>query len=239
MTDPYVEWKGWYGADFGDFGAEDALYYAKELHASGITSVRGLRVGELGYGNGAFAGWVRNAGGHWVGREGIPELHQRAKDAGFNVIASEADFSSVCGPEKLDLIVAFDVVEHLELNVIRSFLIEAKDALRPGGLLLLRVPSGDSPFSGAIYRGDLTHRTLLGSSAVGQLAVEAGLETCQIRSPVLPVWGLGPVRALRRIAVRLMQILVFLFVRYVLMANASAVVSANMVVVLRKKSALR
>ena len=183
MIDPYVEWKGWYDVDFGEFGPEDALYFAKELHASGIPSVRGLRVGELGYGNGAFAGWVRKAGGHWLGREDIPELQQRAEDAGFDVIASEADFSSVCGTEKLDLMVAFDVVEHLELDVIRSFLIEAKEALRPGGLLLLRLPSGDSPFSGAIYRGDLTHRTLLGSSAVRQLAIEAGLEACQVRSP--------------------------------------------------------
>jgi hypothetical protein len=73
MTDCYVGWKGWHGADFGRFGLKDALYYAQELHASGIASVVGLKVGELGYGNGAFAGWVRQAGGHWVCREAIPE----------------------------------------------------------------------------------------------------------------------------------------------------------------------
>ena len=71
-----------------------------------------------------------------MGREAIPELQQRAAQAGFEVIASEADFSKVCGPGKLDLIVAFDVIEHLELDAIRSFLGEAKEALRPGGLLL-------------------------------------------------------------------------------------------------------
>ena len=62
------------------------------------------------------------------------------RQAGFDVIASEADFSNVCGPGKFDLIVAFDVIEHLELDVIRSFLIEAKEALRPGGLLLFVFP---------------------------------------------------------------------------------------------------
>lgn len=36
MTDCYVGWKGWHGADFGHFEPEDALYYALELHASGI-----------------------------------------------------------------------------------------------------------------------------------------------------------------------------------------------------------
>jgi SAM-dependent methyltransferase len=170
-----------------------------------------------------------------VGREAIPELQQRAAQAGYEVIASEADFSNVCGPGKLDLIVAFDAIEHLELDAIWSFLGEAKEALRPGGLLLVRLPSGDSPFSGAIYHGDLTHRTLLGSSAVRQLAIEAGLEAFQVRSPALPVWGLGPVRAVRRMAVRLMQTLAFSFVRHVLMGHGSAVVSPNMIVVLRKE----
>lgn len=235
MTDCYAGWKGWHGADFGRFGPEDALYYAQELRASGIASVCGLRVGELGYGNGAFAGWVRKSGGHWVGREANPELQQRAAQAGFEVIASGADFSNACGPGKLDLIAAFDVIEHLELDAIPSFLVEAKEALKAGGLLLCRLPSGDSPFSGAIYRGDLTHRTLLGSSAVRQMAMEAGLEVCQVRSPALPVWGLGPVRATRRMAVRLTQTLAFSFVRHVLMGHGNAVVSPNMIVVLRKE----
>src|SRR6266508_495482 len=217
MTDCYARWKDWHDTDFGRFELVDALYFALELRASGISSVVGLRIAELGYGNGAFAGWVRKAGGHWIGREANPELQKRALEAGFDVIASEADFSSVCGPERLDLFVAFDVVEHFELDAIRSFFMDANEALRPGGLLLLRLPSGDSPFSGAIYRGDITHRTLLGSSAARQLALEAGLETCQIRSPVLPVYGLGPVRAVRRLAVRVAQMLAFLFIRKVLM----------------------
>jgi len=237
MTDGYARWKGWQGADFGHFDLEDALYYAQELRASGIASVVGLRIGELGYGNGAFAGWVRKAGGHWIGREAIPELQKRAVEAGFDVIASEGDFSSVCGPEQLDLIVAFDVIEHLELDGIRCFLSEAKQALRPGGLLLLRLPSGDSPFSGAIYRGDLTHRTLLGSSAVRHLAIEAGFEPWQVRSPSLPICGLGPVRAARRMAARVTQILAYLFVRKVLMGNDTAVLSPDMIVVLRKENA--
>jgi len=235
MTGCYVGWKEWHKVDFGSCSSEDALYYAAELRASGVASVLGRKVAELGYGNGAFAGWVRKAGGHWVGREAIPELQQRAAESGFAVIASGADFSTACGPGKVDLIVAFDVIEHLELDAIRSFLSDAKEALRPGGLLLVRCPSGDSPFSGAVFRGDLTHHTLLGSSAVRQLAMEMGFEVCQVRSPVLPVWGLGPVRAARRMAVHLAQTLVFSFVRHVLMGNGSAVVSPNMIVVLRKE----
>lgn len=235
MTNQYVGWKDWNPAEFGRFTPEDALYFAKELHASGITSVHGLRVGELGYGNGGFAGWVRHGGGHWLGRDVIPEMQERATQTGFEVVAAGAEFSKSFGPASLDLIVAFDVIEHMDLEAIRSFLGEAKEALKPGGMLLVRTPNGDSPFSGAIYRGDLTHRTLLGASAARQLAMERGLTVCHIRCPALPMWGLGPVRALRRMVVRFMQNVVFSFVGYVLMGHGSAVLSPNMIVVLRKE----
>ena len=235
MTNRYVEWKGWSSAEFGSFGPEEALYYAAELDASGIGSISGLRVAELGYGNGAFAGWAREARGHWMGREINPQLQQRAAEAGYEVINPETDFSTACGREKLDLIVAFDVIEHMDIGAIRSFLREVKEALRPGGWLLFRVPSGDSPFSGAIYHGDPTHRTLLGSSAARLLAIEAGLGVCQIRSPALPIGGIFQVRAARRMAVRLARLVVFSFVRFVLMGHADAVVSPNMIVVLRKE----
>jgi SAM-dependent methyltransferase len=237
MIDRYVEWKGWNASRFGQFGREDALYYAQELNESGIPTVDGLRIGEFGFGNGAFAGWVCQQGGHWVGREGIPELHERATQAGFDVIAGPDDFSTACGLATLDLIVAIDVIEHLEVDAIRAFLLDAERALRPGGLLVSRLPSGDSPFSGAVYRGDVTHRTLLGSSAVRQLAGEAGLEVRQIRSPVLPIAELGAVRSVRRTVVFLVQSLVFPFIRSILIGNRKAVVSPNMLVVLRKAAA--
>ncbi len=234
MTDHYLAWKDWQPIDFGQFGPEDSLNFRRELQASGIASVKGLKVGEIGYGNGVFAGWVRAEGGNWTGREAIPELQQRAAEAGFQVIAGQGDFSDAYGPGKLDLLVAFDVIEHMDLNDIRSFLSEARKALGPGGMLLARCPSGDSPFSGAIFHGDLTHRTLLGSSAVRQLAIEADLELCQVRAPVLPVWGLGPVRAARRMAVRLLQMLTFPLIRHVLMGHSNAVLSPNMIIVLKK-----
>lgn len=234
MTDGYACWKRWQQAAFGRVGPEDALYFRRELYDSGIPSIAGLRVGELGYGNGGFAGWVRAAGGLWVGREAIPELQHRAVEAGFRVIAPEVGFSNVCGRGNLDVMAAFDVIEHLEIGAIRTFLRDTREALRPGGLLLLRLPSGDSPFSHAISFGDVTHRTTLGSNAVRQLAEEGGFDVEQIRSPVLPVAGLGVLPAIRRIPVLIVRSIVFRFIRTVLMGNNGAVLSPNMFVVLRR-----
>jgi SAM-dependent methyltransferase len=232
--DGYMEWKGWEGKAFGQLDPEDTLYFPKELRACGVESLQGLKVGEVGFGNGSFAAWVRQHGGQWVGREANPALRQRAASGGFQVIGEGESFSSCFGTGQLDLVVAFDVLEHLDLDTIRALLLEVKEALRPGGIFLFRVPSGDSPFSGAIFRGDCTHRTLLGSSAVQQLALEAGLEVRQLRTPVLPIAGLDPIRRLRRAVVRSAQVIVFGFIRNLLMAQPGAVVSPNMLVVLRK-----
>jgi SAM-dependent methyltransferase len=234
MTERYLEWKGWDGSEFGRIYPEDALYFQKELQACGVGPLLGLMVGEIGFGNGAFAAWVKQRGGHWIGREANQELRQRAAASGYQVIAPGELFPANSGGRQLDLLVAFDVLEHLDLDTIRLFFKEAKDALRPGGRFLFRVPSGDSPFSGVFFCGDCTHRTLLGSKAVWLLAMEAGLEVRQVRAPTQPLFGLGPLRFARRAAVRALQAMAFSFIRNVLMGEPEAVVSPNMLVVLRK-----
>jgi SAM-dependent methyltransferase len=236
VHDSYSRWKDWPAADFGQVNTEESLYFERELQATGIENPAGLRVGEIGYGNGAFAGWARHAGAYWIGRETSQVLQVRAVEAGFDILTPDSSLSEAWGVSALDLIVAFDVVEHMNLCDIRSFLEEAKAALKPGGVLLLRIPSGDSPFVSAIYWGDVTHCTLLGSSAVRQLACELDLEVRQIRSPVLPMTGLSKTRLIRRAAVRFAQWMTFSFIRTALMGNGSAILSPNMIVVLSRKS---
>jgi SAM-dependent methyltransferase len=234
MTDAYITWKGWGEADFGHFTRDEEIYFAEELRASGVHTLAGLKFAELGYGNGTFAGWVRKAGADWTGREALPELSDRAQRAGFAAIGHDLALSSLYGQGQADVVVAFDVLEHLEVGSIRSFLVESHEALKPGGLLIARVPSGDSPFSGAIYRGDLTHRTTLGSGAVRQLARESGFDVLQLRAPVLPLRGFGPLRLIRRTVVSLLQRIGYWFVRHFLMGHGTAVVAPNMVLVLKK-----
>jgi SAM-dependent methyltransferase len=234
VDDGYSLWKGWRAADFGRVNYEESLYFERELQATGIGKPAGLRVGEIGYGNGAFAGWARRAGAHWIGRETSQAMQARAREAGFDILPPDSSLSDAWGDSALDLIVAFDVVEHMSLCAIRSLLKEAKAALKPSGLLLLRIPSGDSPFVSAIYWGDVTHCTLLGSSAVRQLARELDLEVRQIRSPVLPMSGLSKARLVRRAAVRFARWVAFSFIRTALMGNGSAILTPNMIVVLAR-----
>jgi hypothetical protein len=235
MTINYAVWKGWGPNDFGQFDNLDAEYFSAELNECGLRSVRNMSIGEIGYGNGSFAGWVVANGGKWIGKEAQQELYLRAIASGFNALAPNQEFSVHTEAESLDAVFAFDVLEHLTLVEIKRFLFDASAATRAGGLVVFRIPSGDSPYSGAIFCGDLTHTTLLGSSAVHQLALESHLEVLQIRAPVIPIRWSSPTRAIRRICLRVVQGSIYWFVRTVLMSNSGAVVSPNMLVVLRKR----
>jgi SAM-dependent methyltransferase len=59
--------------------------------------------------------------------------------------------------QRLDLVCCFDVFEHLPREVCAEWFAEIQRVLRPGGRLIGHVPNGLSPFSGAVYWGDLTH----------------------------------------------------------------------------------
>lgn len=234
MTHSYVSWKQWHGHDFGYYSHETALYFELELRQCGLGKIDGLKVGELGFGNGAFAGWVRDQKGNWIGREAIQVLSDRAAAKGFVTVGPHTTFAGTLGSSALDAIVAFDVLEHLGIDQIKNFLNDAWIALNPGGILIARLPSGDSPFVGQIFHGDLTHRTLLGSSAVKQLAGETGFEVLQQRAPAFPLMGFGLNRKLRRLIVYGLQTMVAWCVRSIIMGNSQAVISPNMLVVLGK-----
>jgi SAM-dependent methyltransferase len=229
----YVAWQGWSKDAFGLYTREDEVYFRCELARCGVNTVAGLHVFELGFGNGTFAGWVRDNQGRWSGMEHLPELLSRARDCGFSVHSSEKALRSAVPSTSQDLVVAFDVIEHLSVKDIRTFLAEARRILKTQGCLIGRVPSGDSPFSGAIFRGDLTHQTLLGSKALRQLAYECEFEVDRILPTAFPVTGLGLRRTLRRAVVQIGRAATAVLVRNVWMADRHAVVTPNMTFVLR------
>jgi SAM-dependent methyltransferase len=236
----YEAWKDWHEGTFGAWSAADGIYFSAELKRAGVDSVPGLKLYEIGFGNGSFAGYVKSLGCEYLGSEINPALVERGRQFGLKVV--EGGIKQVLDAEQagsVHAVVAFDVLEHLEIAEITQFLIDARALLRPGGVVLARVPSGDSPFGRAIFHGDLTHRTALGSSAVRQLAARTGFEVKEIGSPQLPVLGLGVKRALRRGGIRAAQTLVTRLTNLVFHDGQPRVITANLVFVLRKPGSSR
>ena len=232
----YQQWKSWDKAKFGLYSKDHSRYYFKELTQTGANLCSGLRVLEIGFGNGSFSGWAKDQNFAYLGLETIEELVSDAQSSGFSAALSSDDLQAFLSAESQDLIVAFDVFEHFTLRELEVFLEKAHGWLRPQGLLVFRVPSGDSPFARAIQHGDLTHQITLGSSSIKQLALRANYQVEQVRAPVIPLRGLTACHTIRRLFVICGQAIISRLIRVLFHHNAQTVIAANMLVVFRKPS---
>lgn len=172
MDKQYLEWKQWDESGFGRYTARTGKYLRWHLRRAFPEHDLPLNVLEIGFGNGEFMGLCRELGFKIVGVETNVHLMARARAAGFSV-ASNIDEASGAGP--FDLIAAFDVLEHMEGDVLECFFQSAHRMLTADGRLLVRVPNGDSPFGRRHQHGDLTHVTTFGELKFRQLAQAFGM----------------------------------------------------------------
>lgn len=232
----YIAWKNWSEANFGLYTKSENLEFARELQRANIKLTPSTKVLEIGFGNGAFAGWVRQFTTHYVGIEANQELVDRAIKAGIKAYSTTSDITSITPSESYNLILAFDVLEHLELEQIITLLNTCRTCISKDGVVLLRVPSGDSPFSGTLFNGDITHKTLLGSKAFVQLALLTRFEVVSTLDTALPIFGLGFRKTIERAIVKFARKCTALFIRATFFGYKHAVITSNMVVVLKPNS---
>lgn len=141
----------------------------------GLT-LKGKRVLEIGFGRGYFLEYARDEGAEVIGTEFIPELVAKNRAAGFNVhIGPLENLPDLTKPEAFDLIVAFDVLEHMDLQALKRNLEMFSIMLVPGGHLLVRFPNGQSPLSAVPQNGDVTHMTVLSVEKIKQLTIMSNL----------------------------------------------------------------
>ncbi|HRI64835.1 MAG TPA: class I SAM-dependent methyltransferase [Polyangium sp.] len=230
----YRTWKSWTPDAFGRYDDSEARYFEVELSQSGITSLAGKHLLEVGFGNGAFAAWAKNAGAHYRGTELDPDLVSLGRERGLDAFAATLDFSTICPDDSQDVVVMFDVLEHLTTDEIVTLLRSVARILKTGGRLIARFPSGDSPFARAIQHGDATHRTAIGTSMLSQLAQGSGLSVKQTRSPAFPLTGLGIKRFVRRAPIAALRMIVGRTINIAFHDGQNRVLTANIVAVLQK-----
>jgi SAM-dependent methyltransferase len=96
-------------------------------------------------------------------------------------------------PGTFDLVLAIDVLEHLDRQELLRTLDAARGALRPGGRLVAQVPNGACPFAGRIRYGDLTHERAFTAGSIAQALGACGFGSVTVH-PVRPaVHGVGSV----------------------------------------------
>jgi 2-polyprenyl-3-methyl-5-hydroxy-6-metoxy-1,4-benzoquinol methylase len=188
MTDPYLNYeaiKGWEEARFGQPTKPDSLYFDKEV---GPWLTPGAQVLEIGYGNALFMGWCRARGLAVEGTELNEELLRRGRAHGFTV-TNDLEALRVQG-RQYDVIVAMEVMEHIDKASFVAVLDTIRQLCRPGGHFIFKVPNGDNPFSLYLQNGDITHVIHIGSTLIRSTAQQAGFDVVRIGCPATPFRGM-------------------------------------------------
>ncbi len=167
----YAAWKTW--GSTGQYQVYSKIF-SQELKRSGTR--RDAHILEIGFGPGLFLDWAKANGytvtGIEINREQVDASKERGHDAHHGEVADIFGAQSDC----FDLIVLFDVLEHIPLDGLFDLFAEFDRLLTDGGKVLARFPNGGSPFGRLYQYGDATHRTVLTSSLIEQIAMTRGLD---------------------------------------------------------------
>jgi len=240
MTDEYNSayraWKKWSESAFFMTSKINQIYFQAEIKRLGFETLKELSVFEFGFGNGQFLCFANSQGASCFGSELDLDLLRQAEDSGVHAYQSPLAHADLLNlHSSFDLVVAFDVLEHFSKPELKEFLNTTSRLLKPGGILLARVPSGDSPFSGPYFWGDITHKLMLGTSAVYQIAEQASLRVKFIAPPAFPILGLGLATAVRRFLVSVAQRALSVLIGKVWYGSSEkAVITPNLVFALQK-----
>jgi 2-polyprenyl-3-methyl-5-hydroxy-6-metoxy-1,4-benzoquinol methylase len=228
--------KGWAPEAFGSFSEQDAVYFGCEIGRPAPSGQSKLNILEVGFGNGQFLGWAASQGHTAVGIELNERLIQRATERGFNASTSVEGLPDQA-PKVFDLIVAFDVIEHIERDDLIGFLRHLQAYTNKDTQLVFRFPNGDNPFAAYLQNGDWTHRTAIGSLMIKQLAALAGYDVVAVRRSVTPMKGTSLRRRAQLLVGWPLRWLLGSVIRYVFMGGMPVQFSANLVAVLKPRPA--
>lgn len=168
--------------DLARKGLQGAAPYLRRLISRHLPEDRNAKIVDLGCGYGALLYWLRQAG--YRNLEGVdrsPEQVQGAHALGLDFV-QQADIMAYLESrqhESCDVVIAFDVLEHLSKYEALSFADQVFRVLQRGGLFLLHTPNGEGIFSATAY-GDFTHELILTPGSAGQLLRSAGF--CNVSS---------------------------------------------------------
>jgi 2-polyprenyl-3-methyl-5-hydroxy-6-metoxy-1,4-benzoquinol methylase len=184
----YLKWKGWEKeSDFGTLKKQEKAYFAAEIRKTHNIFPTNSKVLEIGFGNGSFLKFAKDLNWDIFGTEINEHLIKAALDCGYKVIHS--DNLLAYSENTFDLVVGFDVLEHIPQSDLLNFINEVKRILKKGGFFIARFPNGDSPF-GLIYQnGDTTHITTIGSGKAYYFAAQCDMDVVFIGGEAQPLLG--------------------------------------------------
>jgi 2-polyprenyl-3-methyl-5-hydroxy-6-metoxy-1,4-benzoquinol methylase len=158
---------------------------ADKLRLVGAEAVRGKVIADVGCGAGSFLDLVQGMAAATVGIEPAVAYHDALRSKGHSLFPFCADAVSTWRG-RVDVVVSFSVVEHLEDPV--AFLREARALLKPGGMMVLSTPNLrdwllellPEAYGSFFYR--TVHTWYFDRASLEALSRAAGFAGCEVRS---------------------------------------------------------
>ena len=191
LDEAYADYHGWKGWGAGRDAEGEVARAVVELRMAELPPP--ARLLEIGFGDGAFLRRAQTLGYDCAGLERAAASLENLRGSGIDARTG--------GPEAFagrtfDLVVAFDVFEHIALAELGEVLRQLGELVEAGGRLLARFPNMASPFGLANQYGDLTHITALSPGSFAQVARRAGFEPVRVANAATVLRGGRGVRAL-------------------------------------------
>jgi SAM-dependent methyltransferase len=164
-----------------------AWYYLKSKaeysYAAGLAA-EGRSVLDVGCGEGAFSSCI--PGLRYRGLELNPRAIEQGRRKGLDIVAQTIAQHAATHSRSYDAVVSFQVLEHVP--DARGFLAGCIECVKPGGLMIVSVPSADS-FVGRVKNNVLNlpphHLSWWSDACLGGIASRFSLEMVSIEHHVL------------------------------------------------------
>lgn len=151
--------------------------YLKKLVHRYFPKNRSSKIIDLGCGSGTLISLAKQLGyTNIVGVDRSKEQVAAAHQLGIKEVqyGDLFDYIKALPDASQDMIVAFDVIEHLSKNELIAFVKEILRVLRPDGRWMLHTPNAESPFFGRVRYGDYTHELAFTQESIRQLLTILG-----------------------------------------------------------------
>jgi 2-polyprenyl-3-methyl-5-hydroxy-6-metoxy-1,4-benzoquinol methylase len=148
-----------------------------------------ITVLDLGCGSGAFLFACQLLGyRNLKGIDRSQEQVSQAQQLGLKGVeyGDLNDVLAATSANSIDVIIAFDVIEHFTKSELVDFTDSVNRALRPDGKWIIHAPNGEGIFGSKVYFSDLTHEQAFTRYSITQLLKASNFKTvvCEEDSPV-------------------------------------------------------
>ena len=225
----YIDWKNWDGASFAKTSKLEEAYFNNIFKL--LKLKKSSKILEIGFGNGSFLGYAVSQKFNYDGVESNQNLVDLAIDNNFSAYTS---LDKIDTETKYDLIILFDVIEHINADAVEEFFKEMNVHLEKTGSIFLRFPNGSSPLGLGNQHGDVTHCNIVTLPKLNYWCYNSDLKVIFYRGDIRPfIFRHNILKMPSRLIRLFFHVLTEKFIRAI-SSQSKGILSSNLEVVIKK-----